>query len=178
MLSGRWPVGPALCSGSCLWEWCPCLLDSGHQIRGALIETGVLNKVALASTLHFDTAVPGESVQVENKLRASQLMLTEQWAFFFWGLNCPCNLSSGPSFSLWCLVFMQTLRSSILGQATWMAAAHTRRHRSCVVFQAMLVPERRVVVRGARNVRMREETAWLLDQMSDFIMREKSELCT
>ena len=59
-----------------------------------------------------------------------------------------------------------------------MAAAHTRRHLSCVVFQAMFVPERRVVVRGARNVRMQEETARLLDQMSDFIMREKSELCT
>ena len=73
---------------------------------------------------------------------------------------------------------MQTLRSSILGQATWMAATHTKKHCSHVVFQAMLVPERSVVVKGTKNVRMREETARLLDQMSDFIMREKSELRT
>ena len=73
---------------------------------------------------------------------------------------------------------MQTLRSSILGRAPWMAATHTKKHCSRVVLQAMLVPERRVVVKGTKNVRMREETARLLDQTSDFIMREKSELRT
>ena len=73
-------------------------VEPGHQIRWALVETGVLNKVALANALHLATVVPGESVQVGSKLWSSQLMLTELWPFFFWGLHHPCNLSLGPSF--------------------------------------------------------------------------------
>lgn len=40
------------------------LLDPGPQVRGALIQAGVLDEVALAGRCHMSAVVPVESVQV------------------------------------------------------------------------------------------------------------------
>lgn len=68
--------------------------------------------------------------------------------------TCPCNLSSGPGFSLWYLAFMQTLRSWVLGRAAPTAATHTRRHSSGVIFQAMFVPEEPISLKAAKKVQV------------------------
>ena len=47
-----------------MWGRCLYLLDPGPQVGRALIETGVLNEVALAGRLHLAAVVPVESVQV------------------------------------------------------------------------------------------------------------------
>lgn len=44
------------------------LLDPGPQVRGALVQAGVLDEVALAGVLHLATVVPVESIQVGNIL--------------------------------------------------------------------------------------------------------------
>lgn len=44
------------------------LLDPGSQVRGTLIEAGVLDKVTFALRGHSSTVIPVESVQVGNVL--------------------------------------------------------------------------------------------------------------
>ena len=47
-----------------MWGRCLYLLDPGPQVGRALIETGVLNEVALAGRLHLAAVLPVEFVQV------------------------------------------------------------------------------------------------------------------
>lgn len=47
-----------------MWGQCLYLLDPGPQVGRALIETGVLNEVALAGRLHLAAVLPVEFVQV------------------------------------------------------------------------------------------------------------------